>query len=238
MKELNEVTRTAVLDFYNRNGLAAADIKVRELLVQCETMPGNSFERGAIKGELSEIALEYHLLHWFKQSRYMMLIKSLCIKSKTSNATAEIDILLATPCKVYLFECKSFKGTKVLSKECFLEGDSSQKDVYDQSKYHLQILEQYLADCRFVKRPVVPPYQLILFELSSNTVTDLREQKWKDTIPYLTLDTIDSWFKSEFAKSGKVIWNYEALCGKLLQLNKTSKNMFKFHMHKILGRRK
>lgn len=237
MKKLNEVTRTAVLNLYQHNGLDAADKKVRELLLQCETQKNNTLERSTIKGELSEIALEYHLLHWFNWSSYMLMIKSLCIKSKTSKATAEIDILLATPCRIYLFECKSFKGSKTLTNECFLQGASSKKDVFDQSKYHLQILEQHLADCRFVKTASPPPYQLILFELSSDDITDMREDKWKRTIPLLTLNTIDDWFKTEFQKGGNIIWNYDTLCKRLLKLNETSEKMFRFHMHKIINRR-
>lgn len=238
MSDLNEITRSAVMDVYRKRGLAAADKKVMELLNQCEHWKNNTRERSTIKGELSEIALEYHLLWWMQHSKYMTCVKSLCVKSQKSKATAEIDILLATPCKVYLFECKSFKGEKVLSGECYLKGKSSEKDVYEQSKYHLEILDQHLAECRFVPRPQKPPYQLLLFELSSDGIDDQREAKWKRGIPLLTIDTIDAWFRQEFNATQQVIWNFDSLYRKLEQLNKSSERMFKFHMKKIAERNK
>lgn len=238
LRDLNEITRSAVMNVYRTKGLEAADKKVKELLEQCEHWKDNTRERSTIKGELSEIALEYHLLWWMQHSKYMACVKSLCIKSQTSNATAEIDILLATPCKVYLFECKSFKGSKTLSKECYLQGKSSEKDVFEQSKYHLEILEQHLAECRYVRKPKKPAYQLLLFELSSDDVDDQREDKWKNNIPLLTINNIDEWFRKEFSIQQPVIWNFDSLYRKLRILNKSSERMFKFHMKKITERNK
>lgn len=236
---LNNVTRDAVMQIYLAKGIHAADKKVMELLKQCESWKGNTEERGAIKGELAEIALEYHLLWWTKYASTLTCVKSLCVKSKTSEATAEVDILAATPFKVYLFECKSFKGKKTLTKECFLQGASSSKDVYEQSCYHLKIFEEHLGSCRppIRQRTGAAPYQFILFELSSDDLDDQREEKWKKAIPSLTLRTIDDWFLSEFAKAAYVQWDYERLVATLKQLNTTSEKMFDYHMHKIKNRR-
>lgn len=236
MSNLNEITRRAVLDLYYRKGIRAADAKIKELLVQCETQKGNTRERSTIKGELSEIALECHLLWWMQRSRYMMLVKSLCVKSLTSNATAETDLLLATPCKVYMFECKSFKGRKMLTKECYLKGESSEKDVFDQSKYHMEIMEQHLHDCH-ISSSKIAPYQLILFELSSEGIDDQRDDKWKRGIPLLTLDTIDAWFQKQFSQQHPVLWDFTRLTEKLRKLDETSDAMFKFHLKKIFNRR-
>lgn len=236
LKDLKGITREAVLNIYHTKGLEAADKKVRELLLQCEVQKGDIHERGVIKGELSEIALECHLLWWLQRSKYMMMVKSLCIKSLTSNATAEIDILLATPCKIYLFECKSFKGAKSLTDECYLKGGSSEKDVMQQSKYHLEILDQHLKEYR-VPNCSSAPYQLILFELSTDSVDDRRSDKWKKGVPFLCLDTIDQWFSNQFSRALPVAWNYAELAKKLHTLNAQSEKMFKYHMAKILGRR-
>lgn len=236
---LNSVTRSAIMQIYETKGKDAADAKVMDLLQQCESWKHNQRERGTIKGELSEIALEYHLLWWLSHVDLLTCIKSLCVKSKTSNATAEVDILLANPFKVYLFECKSFKGKKTLTKECFLQGESSSKDVYEQSRYHLKVLEEHLGCCRPPQRREIkaPPYQLVLFELSSDDIEDKREEKWKKAIPALSLATLDTWLMQEFSKAAYVQWNYEQLIAKLKQLDATSENMFKFHMQKIINRK-
>ena len=236
---LNTVTRNAVMDVFHRKGKFAADEKVRELLRQCESWKDRQQERSTIKGELSEVALEYHLLWWLSQVSPLTCIKSLCMKSKTSDSTAEIDILLASPFKIYLFECKSFKGEKTVTQECFLQGSSSSKDVYKQSKHHLRILEEHISCCRPVLRePIkIAPYQLVLFELSSNDLDDQRSDKWKKAIPALTLDTLDEWLLTEFSKNYCTQWDYEKLVPILKYLDSISEQTFKFHMAKILSRR-
>lgn len=236
---LNNVTRDAIMQIYLAQGVKAADTKVLELLQQCESWKGITEERGTIKGELAEIVLEYHLLWWIKHASALTCVKSLCVKSKTSEATAEVDILAATPFKVYLFECKSFKGKKTLTRECFLQGAKSSKDVYEQSCYHLKIFEEHLGSCRpqIKQRSSGAPYQFVLFELSSNDLDDQREEKWKKAIPALTLHTLDDWLLSEFSKAAYVQWDYQRLIATLKQLNTTSEKMFDYHMHKIKNRR-
>lgn len=237
---LNNRTRDALMQIFQTQGLVAADEKVRELLKQCESWKDRQHERGIIKGELSEIALEYHLLWWMQHVPNLTCVKSLCIKSANSKATAEIDILLASPYKIYLFECKSFKGDKVLTKECFLKGASSSKDVYEQSRYHLRLLDENIGYCR----PPLPthvktaPYQLVLFELSSNSLEDRRETKWQKAIPALSLSTLDAWLLNEFSRTTISQWDYPKLVAALKKLNSTSEKMFDFHMKKIYKRGK
>lgn len=238
MGSLNSITRDAVMNLYLKKGIKAADAKVRQLLEQCEiTSKDNIHDRGTIKGELSEIYLEYHLLWWMEHAQYLTTVKSLCMKSKESNATAEIDILLASPCRIYLFECKSFKGDKTLTEECFLKGKSSEKDVYEQSKYHLKILNENICDCHYPGKYKTKPYKLILFELSTTGIDDQRTEQWKKTIPLLTMDTLDSWIAGELQRNSQVQWDYEKLTKVLAELDAKSEEMFKFHMHKIISRR-
>ena len=237
MRDLKALTRKAVLNIYQTKGLHAADAKISDLLVQCETWKDNVKDRGTIKGELSEIYLEYHLRWWMQYMKHMIVVKGLCIKSLVSKATAEIDILAGTPNKVYLFECKSFKGSKTVTKECYLQGESSSKDVYEQSKYHLELLDQHIADCRFVRTSKTPPYKLILFELSTDEANDQREDKWKKAIPLLTPVNFDKWFLQEFSREQNVLWDYDSLKTKLAVLDAGSKDMFKFHMKKINSRK-
>lgn len=237
MNDLVSRTREAILKIYDTKGIKAADTKVSDLLIQCETWKGNTEERGKIKGELSEIYLEYHLLWWMQHVHYMTLAKGICVRSLTSKATAEIDILVATPCKVYLFECKSFKGKKTLTDKCFLQGESSSKDVYDQSKYHVEILDPLICDCRFVKRSSATPYKILLFELSTDDIVDNREAVWKQNVPLLTPKNFDQWFATEFSKEQKTLWNYDSLKKRLADLEKQSADNFRFHMSKIMTRK-
>lgn len=239
MHELNQMTRKAVFDVFEHSGIEAADAKIKDLLIQCEQ--GSSAvsvrDRSTIKGELSEISLECHILFWMQHIKQLIAAKGLCMKSMVSNATAEIDMLLATPCRVYLFECKSFKGKKTLSKECFLQGTSSSKDVYEQSRYHLKVLEQHISEFRIPSQSKLSPYQLILFELSSDGIIDTREEKWKKNIPVLTADTFDAWLVNEFRQTTEVRWDLVGLSKKLRELDSKSAQMFKYHMTKIMNRK-
>lgn len=238
MSSLNNLTHDVLMNLYFKKGIKAADAKVRQLLEQCETTSkDNIHDRGVIKGELSEVYLEYHLLWWMSHAQCLTTVKSLCMKSKESNATAEIDILLASPCRIYLFECKSFKGDKTLTKECFLKGKSSEKDVYEQSRYHLKILNEHICDCHYPGEYKTKPYKLILFELSTTGIDDQRAEQWKKTIPLLTMDTLDTWIAGELQRNSQVQWNYEKLTQALAELDAKSADMFKFHMHKIMNRR-
>lgn len=237
MHELNDITRNAVMSLYFSRGIKVADAKVKELLQQCESSALSSArDRGTIKGELAEIFLEYHLLWWMQHAHCLTCIKSLCMKSINSTATAEIDILLASPCKLYLFECKSFGGKKTLSKECFLKGSSSEKDVYDQSRYHLKILNEHIGFCHYAGKYKEKPYKLILFELSSNDIDDTRSEHWKKNIPLLTMNTLDIWLAKELQHTAEVQWDYEKLLDTLTALDSKSSDMFKFHMSKIIKR--
>ena len=238
MNDLTTTTRTAFMALYESKGIDAVDAKIKSMLSACENGSAAVRDRSTIKGELSEVALECHLRYWMERLSYILTVKGLCIKSIDSRATAEIDVMMATPCRIYLFECKSFKGKKVLSKECYLKGGSSEKDVYDQSKYHLQILEPHIGQFRYPSSSKVSPYQLILFELSTDDIDDRREDKWKKNIPLLTLDTIDEWLLTELGKRTEVRWDLAGLTRKLKELNVNSESMFKFHMSKIMNRKK
>lgn len=238
MHELNEITRNAVMSIYFNKGIKAADNKVKELLQQCEsTNLSSARDRGTIKGELAEIFLEYHLLWWMQHAQCLTCVKGLCMKSVNSNATAEIDILLASPCKLYLFECKSFSGKKTLSKECFLKGRSSEKDVYEQSRYHLKILNEHIGICHYAGTYIEKPYKLILFELSSDDIDDTRTKHWRKNIPLLTMNTLDTWLANELQHTAEVQWDYNKLVKTLAALDNTSSDMFKYHMSKIIKRR-
>lgn len=238
MNDLTNVTRDAFMRLYKSRGIDTVDAKIKSILKDCETGTADVRDRGTIKGELSEVALECHLLYWMERLNYILTVKGLCIKAVDSRATAEIDILMATPCRVYLFECKSFKGKKTLTQECYLKGRSSEKDVYDQSKYHLQVLEPYIGKYRYPSSSKISPYQLILFELSTDDIDDKREEKWKRNIPLLTIDTIDAWLLNEFNKRTEVRWDLQGLANELQELNSSSEETFKFHMAKIMNRKK
>ncbi len=143
---------------------------------------------------------------------------------------------IASPCRIYQFECKSFKGDKVLSKECYLKGKSSEKDVYEQSRYHLRILNEHIGDCHYPGTYKVKPYKLILFELSTTGISDERTEQWKRTIPLLTMNNLDTWIAEELQRSSEVQWDYGKLLKILADLDSKSEAMFKFHMQKIINR--
>ncbi len=67
---------------------------------------------------------------------------------------------------------------------------------------------------------------------------DRRDSKWKKNIPLLTIDNFDEWLLKEFSRPTPVQWDFNRVMDKLTELEKSSDRMFKFHMAKIMGRKK
>lgn len=229
-------TRKLILAVYEQYGISAAFEKARAILKQCEDTKYPVAKRSAIKGELAEVVLEVFCAHLQKILPQCIISKGLCIyKQGDKRVTTEMDLVLFTPFCTYMFECKSYSGKKTLTDKCFLKSRSS-KDVYGQSRMHLDILWPYISPY-MVKLPKYPagnpPVQMILFELSSGDIDDQREPRYKELFPCLTLDTLLDWAQKEFGRKRVVLYDLARMEPVLRKLDAESAEVFKKHLARL-----
>ncbi len=235
-KPLAAKTRATILECYRQYGLARVDEQARKLITQCEHEKLDYRVRSDIKGELAEVVLECHLAEIQKYIPMSVVSKGLCIRDVNTKLTTEMDVTFFTPCRVYMFECKSYSGKKTITKECTLTNSTVSKDVYGQSLHHMQALNRYLVPYRLNRNVKgVGPFKLALFELSTRECSDQRDDVWKSRVPLLTLDNIQEFLVRELTTSNKVNWDIQGMIPLLQQLDAQSALLFKEHLKRLGG---
>lgn len=239
-KDHKSLTRSLILELYKQYGLNVAIERAQCILRQSEDKRYPLQKRIAVKGELSEAVLEVVCVHLQKLLPQSILLKGLCISKKTDPlVTTEMDLVLFTPFCLYMFECKSYSGSKILKDACTLVG-SHEQNIYAQNRMHFDLLFQYISP--FMLRrdkypPGNPPVKLILFELSSGDIEDRRESKYQKLYPCITLDTICDWIQDEFSKERVVLYDLPRLAPVLEELDQKSAETFKRHVKRLQSRR-
>lgn len=159
---------------------------------------------GVIRGELCECLLVLLLENYIKKNNLKdwVIAKGLILKdldNTGSNFLTELDVTLFTPKMIYLFECKSYKGEKKLTKECTLYSKNNKSwvkrvDVFDQHKRHFICLYKYVKKFRVNKDPKAKCFKIIMFDFSIGGIKDLREDKFKSLMPLLNENNLYSLF--------------------------------------------
>ena len=229
-------TRRLILAIYEQFGINEAFAKAQEILKQCEDPKFDREKRVAVKGELAEVVLEVFCVHLQKVIPNVIVSKGLCIyKMGDKRVTTEMDVVLFTPFCMYMFECKSYSGKKVLTDKCYLKARGS-KDVYAQSRMHFDILYPYIAPyvVKMAKYPPGnPPVQLILFELSSGDIEDKRTPENQKLYPCLTLNTLLGWMQQEFGRPRTVLYDMVRMEPIIRKLDSESAEVFKKHLKRL-----
>lgn len=235
-KPLATRTRTTILECYRLYGIKAVDSQARKLIDQCEHEKISYQLRSEIKGELAEVVLECYLAEIQKHLSVSVISKGLCIRDPNTKRTTEMDVTFFTPCRIYMFECKSYSGRKTITAECTLKNKTVTKNVYEQSVHHMEILNRYLVPFRVNRdRKGAGPYKLVLFELSTSECDDQRDDIWKSRIPLVTLDNIWEFLVRELSQTVKVNWDIQRMLPLLQQLDAQSAQLFREHMKRLGG---
>lgn len=231
---MKDNVRAKILVIYQSQGLEAAKQACKTLMRQVYTIKDNPDLRNAVKGEICETILECFLIDIQKRCSPSILSKSLCIRNPNTGLTTEMDITFFTPNRIYMFECKSYSGDKIITDECTIKTPFISKDVAGQSKHHMTILNEYLDRFRCNRQIKGPsPYKLVLFEYSNKDIKDTRTNQWKTNIPVITIDTIDSWVEQEFTRETKINWNIPAMIPVLQKLDAQSKQLMREHIRRL-----
>lgn len=188
--EMKEKTSTLLMNLYKTKGLAELIRQTNSLIVQSEHGTEYHDEKSLIKGEIAEIVLYCILLEFQKVAKFKTYVsKGLYVQDEHSGKVTELDLVLITPYKIFIFESKSYSGKgKELRGICQLyRGDKMCADVYEQNKLHTLLFNQNYG--MFTKQSE-KPYTMVLFDYATNLFVDKREERYRANFPVATKETV------------------------------------------------
>lgn len=217
---------------YDAKGYDVLEKASWDLMKLCESKAKEQKYR-ELKGEIAEIVLECALYEAQKDIQPSIVLKGLCIPFRNSNSTTELDLTLVTPKRIILFESKSYKNKPKVTKECLLGGTM---DVAKQSELHLTALNQYIGHLRN-KSAKQKPYKFILFEMSTEGVSDERTPENKKRIPIANPSSFRTVLNSVLEESVDDVWDLERLIKILEPLSNNSDKTFERHMARMRAKK-
>ena len=148
--------------------------------------------------------------------------------SQTRNAIYEFQ-------RLYLFECKCFTGEKILSGQGTLKGKFSEANVYDQSMGHLALLFDYIQEYLRGSNPGVSPVQLVVFDGGLGECKDMREEKDKQVLQYVSFDTLNSWMQGELSKISGLnpVWDLRGIAEVIREFQKVNEESLNKHIERL-----
>lgn len=163
-----------------------------------------------LNGEICETTLEIGILEFMKRypdvCQDWVLKKGLIIKDindPNNGFMTELDVVLATPQMIYLFECKSYTGKKVLTERCTITTPSRTFDVYSQNFLHAKTFLGQFTPYRCNKDEKIFPIQLVLFSMSKGEIEDKRTQACQALMPLVEIETLFSFLAKNIPTSKK-----------------------------------
>lgn len=228
--EIKEFTRDRILQYYKKYGLSVAIEIARKLLGNRINVTADM--RTSINGEICESVLEITLLEYMKdhpsETKDWCWGKSLILKDPDSNSDflTELDFTLFTPECVYVFECKSYAGDKIIRDKGIIERKGKKDfDVFKQNLIHLETLDKWIRSFS-----ETPNYQMVLFDFSNGTSTDIRSKKYKEYLPHVTEKDV-----LFLIQKGVPVWDMKYLRRCLDSLEKDSVSLHEKHLKYVKG---
>ena len=218
--------------------------------IVCELEKKVSNLNNRLKGELAEVVIEVILL---KVQEILTRRDIPCIVAKNigiikeselndKKYSTEIDVLLATPYMIYLFEVKSYTGTnKKTTGKCILDkGSGKTMNVYEQSKYHMDMFDKKFASCKYkflTEKGIQPAYRLMFFEFSKDIAKDERNDKNKELVPYLNRNNVFNVLASEICDEKyeryKIRWDLNKMKKILHRLDANREIIMDYHINRL-----
>lgn len=209
----------------------------------CYEILKSSNSSGVIRGEICECLLVMLLEDYIKKNnkRDWVLAKGLILKDldrPESNYSTELDVTLFTPKMIYLFECKSYRGEKKLTKECTLSTKSGKSwtkrvDVFDQHKKHFVCLYKYVKKFRVNKDKNAKCFKIIMFDFSIDGIKDNREEKFKCLMPLLDENNLYSLFDNYDSLDDN--WDMKYISQVVKKLKEVSPKRTQKHLDYVKG---
>lgn len=230
MDKIKTESRYTLLEIYRLHGYERAKKKADEFLTQSrkEASKINNVTAGStLRGELAEVLLEIKLREFVNRNKGTFYTKSLCIdKLQEPGKYTELDLTLYTEQGVFLFECKSYYGKKILTEKCLMTVGGREVNIHGQNKMHMEELHKHIGGFKLTNGRV---YELVFFQYSEKELIDKRDDEWKTRVPLVEEGTIDEYLKDVESRDVK-LWDIEGLYEKIKELNTTSEEKFSKHM--------
>lgn len=233
LENLKTNVRNKMLEAYKQKGLDFA-LKLARVVRDrnLATMLPSSDAANNVRGELCEAVAEICIVDYMNKlgRKDYRLFKGLVLDdyyNTSSDFTTETDLTLVTPECVYIIECKSYYGKKVLTKECTLTTTHS-IDVFSQNVLHLQSMRKLIDNFSDGK----PAYKLVLFSFAKGEIEDKRDEANKKRMQVVTEDTFTKMFTS-----GTKHWDFKRVCTLLERVESHStKGKREQHVAYVRGR--
>lgn len=238
-----EATREFLLTKYKEFG-AKKTISLAMEMLKSKSHRDNLQFVADLHGEICESVLEIVLLEFM--SRYPELTKDwrlekgMILKDKKNISKeffTEIDLVLMTPACMFLFECKSYAGDKVLTgsgkltRTVCIDGVQSKKtcDVYRQSVLHKEVFYEWFK--QFVVRGKEPLIQMCMFDFSLGELVDRRSRAAKIEMPCLGVGSVLQYV----SQPGEIVWDVTYFDPIIKKLQNISDQLRSRHLSYVKG---
>jgi hypothetical protein len=224
---LKDSTNQVILNNYKQKGL-------EHTLVLCSKLLENKslYREGAgfVLGEIAESVLEVLLIDYIRTRNLKdwFYVKGMIIKDvETMNRdfSTEIDLVLFSPQRIYLFECKGYVGSKTLTGKGVLERTGKNKvkfDVFSQHKNHATVFMKMFNPFILKDEDPAKCYRLAIFDFSSGKTIDNRDEKWKKIMPIIGPEDVFPMLDKSLDKRRKWNMEYVKKAVQIIERNKTS----------------
>lgn len=216
---------------YEQHGLQFT-LDVAETILR-KRKPGGKDFRTDLYGQLCETVLEVMIRDYIKTKNLnWCYAKSLVLKdidNSESEFLTEVDFLLCTEQCIYVFECKSYSGTKKLvDAGTIIRENGNNCDVFSQNSLHLSVLKKVFD--KFSRSPV---YQMVLFEFSNGGMSDLREKRQRIELPCCNVNNLFKYVEARERGIQQRNWDLNYVRKALSILEKNSDTLHNKHLQYV-----
>lgn len=197
---------------YRNKGCLELYKAIKQIINECKLPKYDLNYRNIIKGTCVEVYLQARSKDFVAKLKNGIAISNLCFPRKGTKYTTEIDNILILPTRIYLFECKCYRGGKVFSGKGELKSQFGCINVYNQSKMHADFLLSWIQDFLICNKSgfVQSPIQLVAVDGDFDGTRDIRSDEAKAVMPLITLDDLDYFFSS-ISTTGAKQWDLDGL---------------------------
>lgn len=226
--------RDVIKQCYFKYGVSGA-LELGKAVIEIVSHQKGTDASNNFKGEIAETVLHCYLRDLQRKFRPSIATHGLCFESVSGSLTAEIDVAFFTQQRLYLFECKCFTGEKILSGQGTLKGKFSEANVYDQSMGHLALLFDYIQEYLRGSNPGVSPVQLVVFDGGLGECKDIREEKDKQVLQYVSFGTLNSWMQGELSKISGLnpVWDLRGIAEVIREFQKVNEESLNKHIERL-----
>lgn len=207
-----------ILERYKERGYGFAIDLSRKIMASQDLrkIDRNADSRNSVIGELCETALEVGILEFMRQNpeatRKWFYTKGLILKDLDTHDTdflTEIDLVLFTPNKTYLFECKGYTGDKrIIKAGTIVRPGHKDFDVFKQHNNHANVFIKTFDSFRRKSVPIEQAYQLAGFTFAPGSLSDERSLKWKTIMPFLQIENLWDVLKANLSSKEEWLLDY------------------------------